>query len=49
LFIEYSSYFGGMKPVEAWASTCVVFRLPIQHATAANIMLRRVKVMLTVT
>ncbi|QIO87126.1 hypothetical protein G9274_000811 [Stenotrophomonas rhizophila] len=27
---------------------CVVFRLPIQHATAANIMLRRVKVMLTV-
>jgi hypothetical protein len=27
---------------------CVVFRLPIQHATVANIMLRRVKVMLTV-
>ncbi|EVT73876.1 hypothetical protein X548_02560 [Stenotrophomonas maltophilia 5BA-I-2] len=38
-----------MKPVEAWASTTAsMFRQPIQHATAANIMLRRVKVMLTV-
>jgi len=27
---------------------CVDVRQPIQHATAANIMLRRVKVMLTV-